>query len=147
LAEALAGIIALIITLFLFGFPVLALGYYFGFEFVAISWVALTMGRKLGVILSGCTFFRGHAFVGGVLLSIYGCLIAIGVSELIVAFHPTVWVKWIFGYVAGAFVAQPNYALTTRLTDDLRWLERRQLADGASLISYLATLLLVPQLG
>ncbi len=143
MAEALAYIL----TLFLFGFPLLALGYYFGFEFVAISWVALTMGRKLGVFLSGYTFFCCSAFVGGVLLSAYGCLIAIGVSELIAAFHPTVWVKWIFGYVAGAFVAQPNFALTTRLTDDPRWLGRRQLADGASLISYLATLLLAPQLG
>lgn len=102
------------------------------------------MGKKFGAFLTGYTFLCRSAFVGGILLSAYGCLVAISVSELIVTFHPTVWVKWIFGYVVWAYVAQPNYAMTTSLTNDPRWLERRQLSDGASLICYLATLLLTP---
>ncbi len=142
-----AETLSYIIMLFLFDFPLLALGYYFGFEFVAISLVATIQGRKLKVFLSRNVFFCCPVLVGGVLLSAYGCLIAIGVSELIAVFHPSPWIKWFFGFGLGVYLTQPDFALATRLTDDPAVAWRREVAGVIPLISYIAFLLLVPQPG
>jgi hypothetical protein len=90
--------------------------------------------------LSRNVFFRHPVFIDGLLLTTYGCLIAIGTNELIAAFHPSPWIKWIFGYGAGAYLAFPAYALAPKLTDDPSWAWRLEEAGGLPLVSYVAFL-------
>jgi len=115
----------LIATLFIDG-VILALGYYFNFEFVAISLVAFSAGRKIGWFLSKYLFFPAPTPLLIVFLVVYGGMVAMAVDIAINHFMPATTVKWIFGYGAGLYVAVPHYGLFHE--DDVPpWLRLRHL--------------------
>jgi hypothetical protein len=96
-------------SLALSGF-IIAAGYFLHFEFVAISLVAMSAGRRVGWLLSRRLYFAPTLLCAFV-LPLWGGVIAIGVDQAIKYFHPSLMIKVIFGYGMGAYISMPNYRL------------------------------------
>ena len=78
--------------------------------FIISCAVAPFVGRKLGWTLSRRVFYAAPSWIAVPLCLLWGVAIALGFRCLVTGLHPNI-VLAIFGFMAGAYVAVPDYGM------------------------------------
>ena len=79
------------------------------FAFAAI--VLMTVGRKLGWLVSKVFLYPAPIALSLVGTVVWGVLVGFSISALIGWLHPGSILKWVLGFALGAYVSIPNYGL------------------------------------
>jgi len=79
--------------------------------FALVALVFMYVGRKIGWALSGAILYPSHVAISALLCMGWGIGVAYAIHALIAWQQPNIFVKIIFGFLLGAYVAVPNYGL------------------------------------
>ncbi len=94
-------------------------------------------GRQLGWKLSRASLYGDSMPVVMMEVVVWGALVAFAMNRLIVWQQPNVAVRWIFGFIVGAYVSFPNYGLFLESTipPDVR--PRHEIVSIVPFIAYI----------
>jgi hypothetical protein len=99
--------------------------------------------RRLGWAISKRFLYPAPVFIAVLNCVTWGWLIASGVHGLIKFLQPSVAIKIIFGWGAGAYIAIPDFGLFAEQSLSAEARRRRVLIEVLSLISYIASSILL----
>lgn len=111
--DAPPGRVAYAIAYLLVGGLIVVVGHFLHFDFIAITFAGMLVGRSIGWWLSKAMLYGGPLPITVVLCLAWGTLIGYALHVLIREFEPGI-IAQVFAYGAGGYVSIPNFGLLAR---------------------------------
>lgn len=106
-------------------------------RFIFASLLFMFVGRKSGWALSRALLYTAPTYFTVGLCLLWGLVVACAIRGLIIWFVPGAFVRWVFGYLLGWYVAVPNCGLFIESTIPEAASDRHALISVLPVVAYI----------